>query len=189
MQKSDVEKVIQEIKNGNDDFLTKVFKTYAKYCIDTLVSKRKCPRQQAEDIYIDAVMNLRDKLLSGKIEVLTDTRSYLYATCNNMFLVSLKKDARVNIAALEMYGGEYAYGDDSDAEEYFQELHQITADALASLKDGCRDLLKSFYYDRLSMEEIAKQFSFVNTNVAKVAKSRCFQKLLNSIRTLKTGKL
>lgn len=46
----------------------------------------------------------------------------------------------------------------------------------------CMNLLKSFYYDRLSLQEIADEFGYSGTRSATVQKYKCLEKVRESIR-------
>ena len=143
--------------------------------------------EDAEDIYIDAILNLREKIISGGIEFLTDPKNYLYATCQNMFLARLSKQQRVYSAAVEMYQSNYDDNfplEENDAMAQKEEMVRLAETALSGIGDKCRHILKSFYFYKLSMEKIAAKFNMASTNVAKVSKSRCFQKLVNNIRLI-----
>lgn len=191
MNPLDFSKLVDQLKTGDNKLLQSIFKENSFYCIHGLLSKHSCSAEDAEDIYIDAILNLREKIISGKIEFLTDPKNYLYATCQNMFLARLSKQRRVYGAVVEMY--QSSYDDDPDLEENDpvserEEMIRLTEYALSGIGSKCRDILKSFYFSRLSMEEIAAKFNMASANVAKVSKSRCFQKLVNNIKVIRQQK-
>jgi RNA polymerase sigma factor (sigma-70 family) len=191
MDPLDFSKLVNQFKTGDNKSLQLIFKENASYCIRGILSKHKCSMEDAEDIYIDAILNLREKIISGKIEFLTDPKNYLYATCQNMFLAKLTKQQRVYSAAVEMYESNYNDGPDFEADEPAlekEEMIRLTEDALSGIGDKCKDLLKSFYFYKLSMEEIAAKFNMASANVAKVSKSRCFQRLVSNIKLIQEQK-
>lgn len=172
-----------ELRSGDHKQFKAIFEENSSYCIRKLLSNFKCSREDAEDIYIDSVMNFRDKVISGKLEVLTDLRSYLYATCKNMLLVKFKKEKRTDNAIFEINAGNAYYEiDQENHSEYRDKILKITEESLKALSEKCHELLKFFYFDKLDLEQIALKMGFANGNVAKVSKARCFQKLVDEVR-------
>jgi RNA polymerase sigma factor (sigma-70 family) len=184
MDQSEFERLVKELKAGQNSRLKYIFQENAKFCISTLIFQYKCSREDAEDIYSDSILNFREKVIQDKISVLTDLRSYLYATCKNMLLVRFKKAQRITEAAtvLSQAADDFEYSDDENELTYFEEIFKITEKAMTSLPEKCQALLKAFYFDRISLEEIAEKYNMANANVAKVSKSRCFQKLIQIIQ-------
>lgn len=174
-----------ELRSGDNRRLKTIFEAYSSHCIRKLLYDYKCSHEDAEDIYTDSILNLRDKVVSGKLEAITDIKGYLYATCKNMWLARFQKEKRLNNAAFELYAHQATYElDQEDFLEYRQKIIRLTEEGLSGLSEKCRQMLKAFYFDRLDMEEIAEKMSFANANVAKVSKARCFQKLIESIKML-----
>lgn len=173
----------RELKAGDNKRLKVIFEENASYCIRKLTSKHSCPVEDAEDIYTDAILNFRNKMISGEIQFLTDLRSYLYATCRNMFFAKLKKEERTTRAANEIYRGTNEWlNDEEDLSVYHEKIRKMVIDALSTIPEKCQQLLRAFYFDRMSLEEIAKRFEFASANVAKVSKSRCYKKLIDQVR-------
>ncbi len=57
--------------------------------------------------------------------------------------------------------------------------------AIDTLGEPCRSLLIGFYYEKLSMEELANKLNYKNENVAKQQKLRCKDRLKNAFTNLK----
>lgn len=174
----------RQLKTGNGEQLKSIFESTASYCINKLILKHKCGQEDAEDIYTDAILNLRDKIINDKIDSLVDLRGYLYATCKNMLLVKLKRAKRFNNSLENFYNGHTVNILQDDDVSYKDGIIKLAMDALSTLPVKCRELLKAFYFDQLSMEEMADKFKFSSANVAKVSKSRCLQKLVEQIKNM-----
>ena len=48
---------------------------------------------------------------------------------------------------------------------------------MAQLKEPCHTLLIGFYYQRMSLEQLAKELHYASPNVAKQMKFRCLERL------------
>jgi RNA polymerase sigma factor (sigma-70 family) len=179
----DYNKLAAELKSAKNDSLKDIFLQHSKYCIGRLVKDHKCSREDAEDIYVDSVLNFREKVIDDKINGITDLRNYLYATCRNMLFVRFKKEKRVTDAAsafVSAMDDENIFEDEGQI-SYREQIFRITEKSIGLLPEKCQHLLKAFYFDKFSLEVIAVKFNFASANVAKVSKSRCFQKLLRIV--------
>ncbi|MFM8832834.1 MAG: RNA polymerase sigma factor, partial [Cytophagales bacterium] len=54
---------------------------------------------------------------------------------------------------------------------------KIMAKCLEQLGETCRKVLTYYYFDEMSMQEIADKLGFANTDTAKTKKYKCKQKL------------
>jgi RNA polymerase sigma factor (sigma-70 family) len=57
------------------------------------------------------------------------------------------------------------------------EREKIIAQCLDQLGETCRKVLMYYYFDEMSMQEIADKLGFANTDTAKTKKYKCKQKL------------
>jgi len=69
--------------------------------------------------------------------------------------------------------------EDTDMEEMEQSLRY----SLVRSGKKCLELLKAFYYDHCSMQDIANRFGFNGTRSATVQKYKCLEKVRNEIKT------
>lgn len=57
------------------------------------------------------------------------------------------------------------------------ELQEFVTKAIEDLPSRCNQLLKFFYWNRMSYEEIAKEMDYNNADSAKAQKNKCMRKL------------
>jgi RNA polymerase sigma factor (sigma-70 family) len=178
----------QNLKEGDNSEIARIFTEHGDYCIRTLIRNTNCSKQDAEDILMESVLNFRDKVVSGKVTYLTSIRQYIYSTCYNMWLKEYQKRKRreiVGVDLIKFYVEEYS--ETMDTSEYFDNkkaMIRITKKAMATLKTKCRRVLSLFYVERYSMKEVAKMMNFANDNVAKTIKSRCFNTLIAEVKRI-----
>ena len=78
----------------------------------------------------------------------------------------------------DMNGEGWGESGDSPLEELMQtELTAIIAAAVAKLGEPCRTLLVLFYWEERSLQEIARQMHFANTDTVKSKKYQCKKSL------------
>lgn len=169
----------EAIKKGDNSPLESIFREHQKYCIEKLIIEKSCVREEAEDIYVESVMNFREKLLSGKLTHITNVKYYLAQTCINMYYTRIKQQQRWerNVPDVQRFFYESDYV--IDEQDYdFDHAMKITRKVWNSLKEKCRDIIHYFYIDRLRMEEIAELMGFSSADVAKTTKARCYKRML-----------
>ncbi|TAE44053.1 MAG: sigma-70 family RNA polymerase sigma factor, partial [Cytophagales bacterium] len=64
-----------------------------------------------------------------------------------------------------------------------QERNNIIHQAINSLGDTCRKVLTLYYFDNLSMQEIAEKLGFANSDTAKTKKYKCKKELDDLIKS------
>lgn len=137
-------------------------------------------KEDAEDLFIEAVMIFREKVLSGKIQKLTSTRNYLYSTCKNMYLAKLKveraKEKKMSDLEMFFYSSPFV----TEADNWESDLSQAVKSAFDGLSEKCKDIISYFYINRLRMDAIADLMGLANADVAKTTKARCFKTMFTS---------
>ena len=79
---------------------------------------------------------------------------------------------------------------DNPSEEQMTELldlslEDICRNALRRLGDRCQEILKLFYYERMSLKDIAELMNFSSAESVKSTKSVCFKKWVTEAKLLK----
>lgn len=189
LKEIDWDSIVADLRSGNNEVLRVFFEKHSNYCIGRLTNENQCTKEDAEDIFIESVMNLREKLVVGKLERVLSERSYLYKTCHNMFLSRLKQAKRTSSFSVELetfyYASEYQ---SEELAEYTERLSKITMEAWDYLTGKCKDILSFFYIDKIRMDEISELMGLSNADVAKTTKSRCYKKLVEKAMELKEAK-
>jgi len=171
----DLKEILSSIKADDNIAFRYIYTAFGDYCVSSLVKYRSCDKDDAEDLFVDAVMIFRDKVLGGQITNLTNLKSYLYKVCENNFLAKLKSEKRKKekLSDVEFYYYESEYLTDEEA-DFSDTLNEATKKAWEKLGERCKDIINYFYVERLRMEQIAELMSFSSADVAKTTKSRCY---------------
>ena len=133
------------------------------------VTKNNGGLEAAKDIFQETITIVYHNLSKDKFRGESSLNKYVIGIARNLWLLKLRKKTLLTV---ELEGQQII------TEEAPPQLdtHLITH-VLKQLNQGCRSLLKSFYYDALSMEEIAKQQNLGSAQAAKTKKLRCMKKL------------
>lgn len=163
--------------HGDNKAFEYIYLKHGSYCIDRLISKRGCSNDDARDLFIDAVLIFRRKILNGEISYLTRLDYYLYRTCENNYLANLKKEA--SKSKHEYNIEQFLYAESEEMSVAQKESGKISWNKLS---EKCKNMIYLFYVKSISMEDIATQMGLSNADSAKSTKSRCMKKYISEAR-------
>ena len=130
------------------------------------------------DIYHEAIIYFREKVLNGNFTLTCSIQTYLNSICRNQILVRLKRSEKHS-----QYSEEF---DERITDWYEPEEIESTdrmnailkgLEMLKSLGGKCYEILKRFFYENNSMEKIAYDLEYSNADNVKNQKARCQKKL------------
>ena len=174
MNKTSVEHQLSLIKKGDSVILETIYKEN-RLPFFNFAKNYDLPKADVIDVYQDAIIALRDNVVLGKIETLhSSLRTYLFSIGKFMILKKIKnyKNTSPLIKPLvqDHMFFDYTYG---DADPRQQRVNLC----LDQLGEKCQQVLKLFYYDGLTLEEIQQYLGYDNYNVVNSQKSRCLKTL------------
>ena len=138
-----------------------------------------------DDIYNEALMLLMENVKDGKLtENNADNLSgYLYTICYRLALKRLRKTLPTEDISDSIMKSPYGETKVDEIEEDPNTLliedewvRNFLDRVLDSLPLNCKQILKRFYWEELSMDEIAPIMGLKNANSAKTTKNRCMDK-------------
>lgn len=138
------------------------------------------------DIYQDALIVLYEKAQDKSFELTCSIQTYLNSVCRNQILNRFKKDSKM-VSFSEEFDPTINHKIEEEEEED-DERNALIQMALNNMKDAggpCYEILKRFFYEKQSMQEIAEKMNYTNAANAKNQKARCQKKLKEAV--LKKG--
>jgi RNA polymerase sigma factor (sigma-70 family) len=143
--------------------------------IEAYVLQNKGTREEARDIFQDGLIVLYNQVLSGAFREQSTIKTYLYSICRNIWYKKLgKKKPQADIESLKETKEETP-----EADEILigNEREQLVERLLNKLTEECNQILKLFYFDKLSMKKIKATLNLASEQVAKNKKMKCLKKL------------
>jgi len=131
--------------------------------------------EEAKDAFHDALLIYMEKEKAGKLHLHSSPKAYLLGTAKICWL-----HARGTGAIFPLPDGFEAPEPEDEATE---EREQGLLDSLVRSGRKCMQLLKAFYYDHCSMQDIAIRFGFNGRRSATVQKHKCLEKVREEIRS------
>ena len=163
----DEKEVYERIQKGDEKALEIIYKKYYRM-MTKLVITNSGTEEEARDVYQEALIVFWQKARSGNLVLTSKMSTYIYSVCQNLWRKELDRKKRLS-------------NEEKDSPEHIDtdkpEREKIIAKCLGQLGETCRKVLMYYYFDEMSMQEIADKMGFANTDTAKTKKYKCKQKL------------
>ena len=159
--------LFDRIQKGDEKALEFIYKKYYRM-MTKLVITNSGTEEEARDVYQDALVVFWQKARSGNLVLTSKMSTYIYSICQNLWRKELDRKKRLS-------------NEEKDNSEVMDmdgpERQKIIALCMDQLGETCRKVLMYYYFDEMSMQEIADKLGFANTDTAKTKKYKCKQKL------------
>ena len=165
--------IFERICQGDEKALEELYKKYYRMMTKMVISNSGT-EEEAKDIYQEALVVFWQKAVSGNLVLTSKISTYVYSICQNLWRKEL--DRKKRLSNEEKDGVEYT---DLDSKE----RAKIIQECINDLGDTCRNVLMYYYFDGLSMQDIADKLGFANTNTAKTKKYKCKKKLDDLVKS------
>jgi len=150
---------------------------YQKYqsSILRMVQKNNGNAEDALDIFQEGVIALWTNIQKDKFQLQDKARisTYLYALCRNIWISRLRKKKTTH--SIDDNPHLEIAAEVDEMEEQHSRINELEQQ-FRKLGDACQQILKLFYYQKASMQEIAVAME-ITENTAKNNKYRCMQRL------------
>lgn len=136
-------------------------------------------RQDAQDIFQEALVLLDRNLREGRFEGKSSLSTYFVAIAKWRWVTVRRQQGRFTDLAPAHYDAEV---ESPEAEKIRSEYRDLFQEALGQIGERCRDLLR-LYQLEYSMDEIADRMQYQSADVAKKEAYRCrmrFRELLET---------
>ncbi|MDP3567478.1 RNA polymerase sigma factor [Sediminibacterium sp.] len=167
---------IDGLRTGNSEVLTVLYKKYYNIVLKFIVNNSGT-QEAAQDIYQETIIVLYENVQKPNFELNCQLQTYIYSIAKRLWLKQLKKNSKTFLFKedgendLVDVGSEISEHIDKEAD-----LEKMNK-SLIELGEPCATLIKDFYVQKLSMDEIAEKFGYTNADNAKNQKYKCLQRL------------
>lgn len=164
--------IIEQLRNGKPDKPIKyLYREFAKVKHHIVQSGGNA--EVAEEIFQDSLILLIEKVEQPSFVLTSKLSTYLFGVAHflwNNEQRRINKRAEKTWDELEFFEAE-DIGYNHEQEQKLQMLENV----LQQLAERCRTLLKLFYFDGLSMRDIASKLNFSSEKSAKTQKYKCLE--------------
>lgn len=173
---SDLE-VLRGIATNDSGMITHLYRVHFPH-VERLIINNNGTKDQAKDIFQETVLVLYDKVTQQGLSLECKLKTFIYAVSRNLWLKQLSKKGERHysledeqIEQLESVDG------DMQAHQEQERKFEKMEDALQMLGEPCQSIIKEFYIQNKSMQDICDKFGYTNTDNAKTQKYKCLQRL------------
>jgi RNA polymerase sigma factor (sigma-70 family) len=162
---------------NDSSYFTKIYEDYKNHSLN-FMRKMNNDFDLIKDIYQDAVIVLYEKTKDPDFTLTCSIQTYINSICRNQLLTKFKEKSRF-ISKTDDF--------EPNLNDWFEEFDEekekrliLVEKALDNLKEKgekCFEILKRFFYEKQSMDEIAVEMNYSNGDNVKNQKSRCQKKL------------
>jgi RNA polymerase sigma factor (sigma-70 family) len=159
--------IFERICKGDEKALEFVYQKYYRM-MTKLVITNSGTEEEARDVYQDALVVFWQKATSRNLVLTSKMSTYIYSICQNLWRKELDRKKRLSneerdtAVTVDMESGE---------------REKIFAKCIDQLGETCRKVLMFYYFEEMSMQDIADKLGFANTDTAKTKKYKCKKKL------------
>ena len=159
--------VFERICKGDEKALEYLYQKYYRM-MTKLVITNSGTEDEARDIYQEALIVFWQKATSGNLILTSKMSTYIYSICQNLWRKELDRKKRLSNEEKDT-----AVLLDTETSE----RERILAHCIEQLGETCKKVLMYYYFEEMSMQDIADKLGFANTDTAKTKKYKCKKKL------------
>jgi len=178
--KNDNLRIIDLLKSSNYEDVNQAFiLLYKKFfqMVYSLVRLNSGSRIHAEDVFQETLVVIYENIRKGNFREESRLSTYLYSISRNIWYKEFSRIYR-QLKFSDSYDFddrvEECWSEDSTKSKLIEELFKMTT-------KKCAELLKFFYFEKLSNEEIMKRFGQSSVSSIKSQKYRCLQQLMTNL--------
>lgn len=169
--------ILAKISEGDESALDFLYKKYYRM-MTKLVISNSGTEDEARDVYQDALIVFWEKARSGNLVMTSKISTFIYSICLNLWRKELERKSRLS-------------NEEKDDVEYqdmeSDERERIIRECINELGDTCRRILMYYYFDGMSMNDIAEKLGYANTDTAKTKKYKCKKRLDDLVKSKYTA--
>jgi RNA polymerase sigma factor (sigma-70 family) len=149
--------VLARITKGDESALDFLYKKYYRMMTKLVITNSG-----------DALIVFWEKARKGNLVLTSKISTFIYSICLNLWRKELERKSRLS-------------SEEKDDVEFIdiekKERIQIIRTCINDLGETCKRILMYYYFDGLSMSDIAEKLGYANTDTAKTKKYKCKKRL------------
>ncbi|MEM7297554.1 MAG: sigma-70 family RNA polymerase sigma factor [Bacteroidota bacterium] len=175
--------ILERIRHGDKQVMEEVYFRYREEFLKWSQGKYDISENDALDKYQDTVTIFFEKVIQGSIgDIESSLKTFLFGIGKNRILQQFDKEARRGKHDEGLTEHYRFLVEHEDAAESHEEAKSLTRELFKELSDGCKTILKLFYYEKKSMSEIANIMGHKSEGVSRTTKKRCLEKIRSQMK-------
>lgn len=167
---------IAGLRTGNNEVLAALYKKYYNIVLK-LVVNNSGTSEAAQDIYQETIIVLYENAQKSGFELSCQLQTYIYSVAKRLWLKQLKKSGHTFLIREDDENELADVSEDVALHQQKENEFEKIGRSLESLGEPCATLIRDFYVNKMSMDDIAEKFGYTNADNAKNQKYKCLQRL------------
>lgn len=163
------------ILNNSPATLKHIYKTHFPMVLQMILNNNGNDAD-AKDVFQEGIIVLYNKVKTGEFELTSKLKTYIYSVCRRIWLKKLSRASNKECELKDVH--------DFLPVENDLELHEMRdlqfskmEESMLMLGEPCQTIIRDFYMQNKSMQEICEKFGYTNPENAKTQKYKCLQRL------------
>ena len=164
-------RILDLIKRGDERALAELYGLTRKM-VTSHVIRNSGTLDDADDMLQEVLVVLWERVRSGRYEYSAKLSTFIFSTVKHIWMRRLAHQRRDSVTSVDpdsVPGNEASLLDEMITNE---ESHEISS-AMEKLGEPCRTLLLLFFWEELSLVDIARRMGYANADTVKSKKYQC----------------
>lgn len=167
---------VQELKSGQPGFYKDIYQNYYSG-IERYIINNSGTKNDAEDIFQDALLVLLDKLNKDDFRLTATLKTYMFAICKNLWLKRLRNPKHKYEVGLDDEMSDELYNEYSQAiEEETSAVDKVSV-LMSKVTHHCNKLLNAMFFEQKKIEQVQEEFGYTTKHNAQNQKYKCIEQL------------
>jgi RNA polymerase sigma factor (sigma-70 family) len=168
--------LVHELKAGQPGFYTDLYRNYYK-SIERYILNNSGTKDDAEDIFQDAMLVLLDKLNKDDFRLTATLKTYVFAISKNLWLKRLRNPKHRYEVGLDEEMSDSLYNEYSIAIEEETSAADKVSVLMSKVTHHCNQLLNAMFFEQKSMEQVQQEFGYTTKHNAQNQKYKCIEQM------------
>lgn len=174
------QQLLEELAKGDRASTERIYKQHFK-SVSGWVQSHGGDANDAADVFQEGMVVLYEKSQQADFRLTCKIGTYLFAVSKYIWFKKIQKQQKQPGFFPENTGTDggldLRYEDDINVHHERESHYRLLDTSLDQLGEPCKSLLKAFYHGEKSMQMIAADFGYTNTDNAKTQKYKCLNRL------------
>ncbi|MEM7371429.1 MAG: sigma-70 family RNA polymerase sigma factor [Bacteroidota bacterium] len=173
--------LVEALRRGDEKAFVQVYRNYY-HMVASFVQKNSGTEIQAKDLFQELLFTLVKKFRQRDFQLTVKLSTYIFSVARNKWLQQLRKN-KSGPLRIQDNAQEYIIieEDELEVKQQFEKKHELLGKLFKEVKEECREIIKSSFYQKLPHDQIAEKMGYSPAFV-RVKLHRCMEGLRKKVR-------